>query len=74
MQPSISNQIEISNPRSVVTKYVTNKCGKFHLRYDAPLQEHNIMIIYAFPLLSGSCFQALQVLAFSATVASVWFI
>jgi len=29
MQPSISDQIEISNLRSVVTKHVANKCGKF---------------------------------------------
>jgi hypothetical protein len=41
MQPSISDQIEISNSRSVVTKHVTNKCGKFHLRCDVPLLERD---------------------------------
>ena len=41
MQPSISDQIEISNPRSVVTKHVTNKCGKFYLRCDMPLLERD---------------------------------
>jgi len=40
MQPSISNLIEISNPRSVVTKHVANKCGKFYLRCDTLLLEH----------------------------------
>ena len=43
MQPSISDQIEISNLRSVVTKHVTNKCGKFCLRCNVPLLECNTM-------------------------------
>jgi hypothetical protein len=41
MQPSISDQIEISDPRSVVSKHVANKCGKFRLRYDVPLPERD---------------------------------